>query len=427
MKRVLIITYYWPPNGGTGVFRWLKMSKYLPEHGWQPIIYTPSNPELVADDPELLKDVRPGTEVWQRPITEPFSLYKRFTGKKQEERVHTAFLSEEGRSGWKEDLALWVRSNFFVPDARVWWVRPSIAFLKERLRSQPVDAIITTGPPHSMHLIGRGLKRALGIPWVADFRDPWTGIDFYKQLKLSARADARHRRMERSVLTEADRVITVSWSCAEELSVIGGRDVDVVTNGFDPADVPVPAAVLDNEWSLVHVGSMSATRDCPGLWKALAEQCAKDPVFRARFKLRFVGPVDRSVLESVDSAGLTTHVERIGRVSHQEAMVLMQRARVLLLAINDVANSGGILTTKLFEYLSVGRPVLAVGAAGGDVARMLAAPHLVTGRTLSTVESAQLRALFEHEVLPAADIGRFGRAHLAGQVAQVLGSLVRSA
>ena len=150
MKRVLIITYYWPPNGGAGVYRWLKLSKLLPEHGWQPVIYTPENPEVVADDPGLLRDVHKDIEVIKRPITEPFNLYKRFTGRSTKEKVQVGFLNEKKQGGWKEDFALWVRSNFFIPDARVWWVSPSVKFLKRYLRENQVDAIITTGPPHSM-------------------------------------------------------------------------------------------------------------------------------------------------------------------------------------------------------------------------------------------------------------------------------------
>jgi glycosyltransferase involved in cell wall biosynthesis len=421
MKRVLIITYYWPPNGGAGVYRWLKMSKYLPEHGWTPVIYTPEDPERVADDAALLKDVRPGTEVIKRPITEPFSLYKRFTGRAQHERVQTAFLSEQAKGGWKEDLALWIRSNFFVPDARVWWVRPSIAFLRNYLRDHPVDAVVTTGPPHSMHLIGRGLKRSLGITWVADLRDPWTDIDFYQQLKLTGWADARHHRMERSVLREADRVVTVSWRWAEDLARIGGRPVDVITNGFDPEDVPSPPVQLDPRFSLVHIGSMSATRDCPGLWKALGELCRSDAAFGQRFVLRFVGPVDHAIISSVQRAGLADHVERLGRVGHEEAMREMQRARVLLLPINDTPNSMGILPGKLYEYLSVGRPVLAVGPGDGDVARVVCEPHLRIDRVPSEAQMAAVRALFEHDAeLVQQDRARYDRRSLAGAYAQLL-------
>ncbi|MEZ4739908.1 MAG: glycosyltransferase [Flavobacteriales bacterium] len=191
---------------------------------------------------------------------EPFSLYKRFTGRKQEERVQTAFLNEGGKRGWKEDLALWIRSNLFVPDARVWWVKPSVRHLTDYLKKHPVDAIITTGPPHSMHLIGLGLKRATGIPWIADLRDPWTDIDYYGQLTLTAWADRKHHRLEREVLQAADKVVTVSWSWAKDLAALGGREVEVIANGYDPADVPSPPVPVDEAWSLVHIGSMSATR-----------------------------------------------------------------------------------------------------------------------------------------------------------------------
>lgn len=421
MKRVLIISYYWPPNGGAGVYRWLKMSKYLPEYGWQPVVYTPSNPEAVADDPGLLKDVDARVEVVKRPITEPFSLYKRFTGRAQNERVQTAFLSEKGAGGWKEDLALWVRSNFFIPDARVWWVKPSIRFLKDYVKQHPVDAIISTGPPHSMHLIAQGLKQATGLPWIADFRDPWTGIDFYGQLSLSAASDREHHRMEREVLTTADRVVTVSWSWAKDLEALGAKNVAVVTNGFDRSDVPKDPVLVDDRYSLVHIGSMSATRDLPGLWKALAAIGAKDPLFRERFVLRFVGPVDHSVVESATDAGLGDRIERMGRVSHGVAMHEMQRARVLLLPINDTPNSAGILPGKLYEYLSVGRPVLAVGPAAGDVARVLGDAHTLLPRTPDANEHARIRALFDR-VAPFVGEGieKYDRRELAGAMAALL-------
>ncbi|HPF91315.1 MAG TPA: glycosyltransferase [Flavobacteriales bacterium] len=421
MKRVLIITYYWPPNGGAGVYRWLKMSKYLPEYGWQPVVYTPKDPEVVADDPELLKQVRAEVEVVKRPITEPFSLYKRFTGRAQHEKVQTAFLSEQGRGGWKEDLALWVRSNFFIPDARVWWVKPSVRYLKAYLRDHPVDAIISTGPPHSMHLIAMALKKSTGLPWIADFRDPWTGIDFYGQLSLTKWADRRHHRLEREVLTTADRVVTVSWSWAKDLEVLGAKEVEVITNGFDRDDVPKEPVPVDERFSLVHVGSMSATRDLPGLWKALAAIAADDPVFRERFVLRFVGPVDHNVVESATAAGLGAHIERLGRLSHAEAMRQMQRARVLLLPINDTPNSAGILPGKLYEYLSVGRPILAVGPRDGDVARVLGEAHLLLPREPAQADHVRIRAAFDLETgIVGEAIDRYDRKELAGSMAALL-------
>ncbi len=395
MKRVLIITYYWPPNGGAGVYRWLKLSKLLPEHGWQPVIYTPENPEVVADDPGLLRDVRSDIEVIKRPITEPFNLYKRFTGRNVKEKVQVGFLNEKKQGGWKEDFALWVRSNFFIPDARVWWVRPSVSFLKEYLRKNPVDAIISTGPPHSMHLIALALKRALGVKWIADFRDPWTYIDFYTQLKLTSWADAKHKRLEREVLREADKVVTVSWHWAEDLRKLGAPKVEVITNGYDPDDLPSPPEPVDDAYSLVHIGSLSPTRNAPELWKALKALCEEDPAFAAKFKLRFVGPVDHTIAESVEQAGLGAYLERTGRVTHEEAMRQMQRARVLLLLVNDTPNLMGILPGKLFEYISTGRPILGVGPNKGDMAKVLdSAPHAVIDRPVLAEQRDRIKDLF---------------------------------
>ena len=202
MKRVLIITYYWPPSGGSGVQRWLKMSKYLPDYDWQPVIYTTENAEYPIIDPSLEKDVPTDMEVIRRPIHEPYNFYKKFLGIKKEETVKMGFIHEkEKKKGWKVNFSLWIRGNLFIPDARCGWVKPSVKYLKEYLKEHPVDAIISTGPPHSMHLIAMKLKEELGIPWIADFRDPWTEIDYYNDLHLTRCADRKHHRLEREVLT----------------------------------------------------------------------------------------------------------------------------------------------------------------------------------------------------------------------------------
>ncbi|MBP9080087.1 MAG: glycosyltransferase [Flavobacteriales bacterium] len=422
MKRVLIITYYWPPNGGAGVYRWLKLSKLLPGHGWHPVICTPENPEVIADDPGLLKDVRSDIEVVKRPITEPFNVYKRFTGRSTKEKVQVGFLNEKKQGGWKEDFALWVRSNFFIPDARVWWVRPSVKFLKEYLKQHPVDAIITTGPPHSMHLIGLGLKRALGVKWIADFRDPWTDIDFYAQLKLTRWADARHKRLEGEVLREADRVLCVSWHWAADLEKLGAKHVEVITNGYDPDDLPTPPEPVDEAFSLVHIGSLSPSRNAPELWKALKMLCDEDPAFAAKFKLRFVGPVDHTIAESVAEAGLGAHLERTGRVTHEEAMRHMQRARALLLLVNDTPNLMGILPGKLFEYVSTGKPILGVGPVEGDVSRVLdQSPHAVIDRPGLMEQRERIKGMFTApESRPDP---RWSRAATALQVGETLDRL----
>lgn len=426
MKRVLIIAYYWPPNAGVGVYRWLKFVKYLPQFGWQPVVYTPANPELQALDEALMKDVPPEVEVIKGPITEPYAWYKRFTGRKADERLQTAFLKEDGSgSTWKENIANWLRSNFFIPDARIWWVKPSVKRLQLYLEQHPVDVIVTTGSPHSLHMIGRALKQRTGIPWVADFRDPWTNIDYYDQLKFTRWADAKQRRLEREVLTEADRVITVSWRWAEDLESLGAKHVEVITNGYDPEDLPRPPEPVDECWSLVHVGSITATRDVPELWKALAERVRDDAEFRARFVLRFVGGVDHGVIRSLESAGLMGHVERIGQVSHTAAIRHMQRARVLLLPVNDTPNVMGFLPAKVFEYLGVQRPILAVAPLGADIGKVLEGAHTLVQRNDPEMLRKAVHSLFHENVDRTASTRVYEREYLTEQLQRVLEELSR--
>lgn len=420
MKRVLIITYYWPPNGGAGVQRWLKMAKYLPARGWQPVVYTPANPEIITPDAALAAEVPPQAEVIKRPITEPYAFYKRLTGRKADEKVHLGFLNEGKKKSWREDLAVWIRGNAFIPDARVWWVKPSVRFLSRYLKQHPVDAIVSTGPPHSMHLIALGLKKRFpGLRWIADWRDPWTNIDFYDQLKLSAWADRKHHRLEREVVSAADVNVAVGWSMADELKAIGAERTEVITNGFDPDDVPSPPVPVDDACSLVHVGNMTATRDIPQLWPALAELCRTDADFGAKFRLRLVGPVDHAVLASIERAGLSPKVERIGSVDHAQAMREMARARVLLLSVNDTANAKGVLTSKVFEYLAVGRPILAFGPKDGDVARVLGEGNLLVDRERDPIDARRIKALFGRSETSALNTV-YSRTELAERMALLL-------
>ena len=373
MKRVLIITYYWPPSGGSGVQRWLKMSKYLPENGWQPVIYTTENAEYPIIDPSLEKDVAPEVEVIRRPIFEPYAFYKKFLGLKKEETVKVGFVQEEKKKkGWKESLSLWIRGNLFIPDARRWWVKPSVKYLKSYLKEHPVDAIISTGPPHSMHLIAMKLKEALGIPWVADFRDPWTEIDYYNDLHLTKWADKKQHKLEREVLTKADKVVTVGWDCAKGLGKLGNRNVRVIANGYDwEAGSICQNVPLTQEFTLTHVGVITPSRNAPQLWAALKELKEEDAEFGKKLKIRLVGQVDQSVTDNLKVEGLMDSTEIIPHIPHSEIQAVQQSSQVLLLLINNTPNAKGILTGKLYEYLASGRPILCIGPEDGDAAKVI--------------------------------------------------------
>jgi glycosyltransferase involved in cell wall biosynthesis len=379
LKRVLVITYYWPPSGGAGVQRWLKFTKYLPSFGWQPVVYTPSNPEAPVDDPSLAQDIHPDAVVVKRPIREPYELYKKFIGMDPGERINAGFLSEGEKPPKKEGLSVWIRGNLFIPDARKFWINPSVRFLKKYLRTQKVDAIVSTGPPHSMHLIALKLSRQLDIPWIADFRDPWTEIDFYDQLKLSRWADRKHKRLEKAVLQGADQVVVVGKTMAERFRIIAGIDPVVIPNGYDETDfnrgrgpdTGVSPEVSLPEFRIVHVGAMNRDRNHPAFWKALAEMRREDGDFARNLKIKLVGKLDHSVHVSISDHQLQECVEMIPSLPHDRIIPLLQSASVLYLPINDTPNARLLATGKLYEYLSAGRPILGIGPIDGDAAEIL--------------------------------------------------------
>ena len=433
MKRVLIITYYWPPSGGSGVQRWLKMSKYLPENGWQPVIYTTEDAEYPIIDTSLEKDVAPEAEVIRRPIIEPYTIYKKFLGIKEEDTVKIGFASESKKSGWKEKLSVWIRGNMFIPDARCWWVKPSVRYLKEYLKEHPVDAIISTGPPHSMHLIAMKLKAATGLPWIADFRDPWTEIDFYDELHLTPWADRKQHRLERQVLTKADKIVTIGWDCAKGLGRLGNRNVKVIQNGFDwdfdPNEEKTP---LTSDFTLTHLGVVGPARNAPVLWQALQELKNEVEGFGKALKIRFVGQVDQTVIDNLKICNLSENAEFIAHVPHDEVKQLQESSQVLLLLINNTPNAKGIVTGKLYEYLASLRPILAIGPEDGDAARILEEAQAGTTVDFEAKEKMKkvVKSLYlsysEHD-LPdntCAGVGQYSRRALAKEYADLLNKIM---
>lgn len=370
MKRLLIITYYWPPTGGSGVQRWVKFSKYLPQYGWQPVIYTPENPERLAYDESLLGDVPECAEIIRTRIVEPYGIYRRLVGRKGGQTEVNPVSG--GRKSLMQRLSLWVRGNFFIPDPRVSWVRPSVRFLKRYLREHPVDAVVTTGPPQSMHLIGLGLKKALGVRWLADFRDPWTEIFYYKHLGLGKFADSRHHRLERQVLDSADTVIAVTPYVRDDFRRRTATPVALITNGFDEDDFAgrTPARHEDR-FTIVHTGLFAADGNPLNLWDALAGKCAEDPAFAARLQIRLAGKTDAEIVEAIRSRGLGDKLVDLGYLPHDEVVAEQLGADVLILPLRREPEYAKVLPGKIFEYLASGRPVLGIGQEDGAAAEVL--------------------------------------------------------
>ena len=429
MKKVLVICYYWPPTGGAGVQRWLKFIKYLRNYGWEPVIFTPENPESPEIDLSLLKDIPENLRIIKRPIWEPYSIYKQFIGKGRKEKIQAAFLSEKKRNWFTESVSVWIRGNFFIPDARKFWIRPSVKFLDRYLAENPVDLIISTGPPHSMHIIAEKISGCRSLPWIADFRDPWTNIDFYKDLRLTARADLIHHRMEMAVLKNASAVILISRSMADDFNTLFQRHYDVITNGYDEEDIVATGSFeADKKFSIAHIGTLVQTRNPVSLWKALNELLEENhPGLREDLSIRLVGRIDFSVLESIDQYGLSEFIDNIAYLPHAEVVKIQQQSQVLLLLINNTPNAKSILTGKFFEYLAAQRPILCIGPPGGDAAAILSETNAGMISDFTDVPSLKKNILYFYDLFKRGQLNSqshsieaYSRKVLTGKLSEVM-------
>ena len=367
MKKALIITYYWPPAGGPGVQRWLKFVKYLPDFDITPIVYIPENPNYPIIDESFVSEIPEEVIIYKYPIKEPYKLASLFS-KKQAKRISSGIIKSKNQS-FLEKIMLWVRGNFFIPDARKNWVKPSVKFLSGIIEKEEIDTIITTGPPHSVHLIGHQLKQKKKFKWLADFRDPWTSIGYHKELKLTAKSKQKHKALERLVLNTADQIVVTSQTTKEEFIGISKKPISVITNGYD-SDYKGDMAKTD-DFTLSHIGSLLSERNPSVLWRVLAQLLEENEPFKQHFKLRLAGVVSEDVLKSIYDSGLESYTELLGYVSHDRAIQLQQESQVLLLVEIDSPETQGILPGKLYEYMVAKRPILAIGPKNWDANQII--------------------------------------------------------
>ncbi len=371
-KKILIITYYWPPAGGPGVQRWLKFAKYLPEFGWKPIIYTPENPSYPLLDESLMKDVPDDLEIVRTKIWEPYQLAEKLN--KSNKKFKAGQFDVGNNQSWKSKLSIWVRGNFFIPDARVFWVNPSTKFLEQYLKINNIETIVTSGPPHSMHLIGLNLKKKFpDLKWIADFRDPWTEISYYKHLKLTNRSDKKHRQLESEVFKNADITLATSYTDAENFRK-NGANAFCITNGFDETDSNPQTLQPSNsptQFTLSYIGVLEQLRNPENLWKALDNLVKTNSDFAENFNLKFVGRIDDKILEVIEKSSLKDHIQNLGYVSHDKAVDEMAKSSLLLITNFPNDSSKGIIPGKIFEYLATGKQIISFGPNEADVAKIL--------------------------------------------------------
>ncbi len=423
---MLIITYYWPPAGGPGVQRWLKFVKYLPEFEIEPIVYIPENPSYPLIDATLLEEVSEKLTVLKQPIFEPYGIAGMLS-KKQTKIISSGIISPKKKQSLLQKLLLYVRGNFFVPDARKFWIKPSVRFLKSYIEANDIETIITTGPPHSVHLIGMKLKELLGVRWFADFRDPWTTIGYHKKLKLGKRAKQKHRRLEKDVLNQSDHIIVTSFTTKKEFETLTEQPITVITNGYDTTTIP--SVSLDVDFTISHIGSLLAGRNPKMFWKAIADLIQENSAFAERLSIQLVGAVSTTVLESIRSFGLDKYLKIQGYVSHLEALELQRKAQLLLLIEIDSPETRCIIPGKLFEYMNAKRPILAFGPQGSDVAQVLQTTETGTYFTYTEYAAikAQLQAYFDAYqdktlIAEGRNIVRYSRKNLTASLATLLKS-----
>ena len=436
-RKVLIITYYWPPGGGAGVQRWLKFTKYMRDYGYEPVIYTAENPEYPTVDESLSADVPEHLTILKTRVWEPYQLYKWFTFQKKGHRINAGFLNKDKKKGLVERISVWIRGNLFIPDARRFWIKPSIRYLARYLKQHPVSLLVSTGPPHSMHLIACSVAEKMRIPWLADFRDPWTKIDFYQDLMLGYRADRKHHRLERKVLQSANAVSVVSNEMKSQFEEMGARNISVIPNGFDPDDFEAPGekkqtgSLTDQKFSLTHIGTIVPSRNPYSLWQVLSELVKENQDMANDLLVRLVGAADFSVHRSVEETNLGSWVQISDYVPHQEAVGLLKKSQVLLLLINDTPNAKGILTGKFFEYMNAGRPILAIGPKDGEADHIL--QETGTGQLIDFKDRDELKKIildyyhkYQQEQLEvrSQNIHKYSRKSLTGRMTELFTKLL---
>ena len=398
MKRVLIIVYYWPPTGGSGVQRWVKFAKHLRSFGWEPVIFTPDKPFVTERDESLLKDIPSDIEVIRHPV---FEISKYFGGAPTAP-TSSAQAKPSLFSKIKKAVGNYVRGNYFIPDPRILWLRPSVKFLTKYLQQNPVNAIVSSGPPHSLHLIAKQLKEKTGTPWVADFRDPWLEILNFHGFSTSPSVIAKHTALFKGVINTADATIAAHPSVQQSFQLQTKQPVHLITNGYDIADIQaaIPAQVENSKFNMVFVGIFYGILNSSLFWEAIQELLKENTAFSKQLTITFVGKAQQQVMDDLQKYELLPYCEFTGYVNHNIAVGYEKAADVLLLFTPSKPEFKYVIPGKVFEYMAVNKPVLCVAEGDNDSALIIKqanAGAIVSPKDKAGIKAAILKLYQAHQ------------------------------
>lgn len=376
MKKVLVIAYYFPPSGGPGVQRVLKHIKYLKDFGWEPHVLTVSNGQFPARDESLLKEIPNDVQVYRTRIFEPYDLYRLFTGKKKGEAVDVNVIKKEGqKSSFTEKIAEFIRATFFIPDARIGWFWSAVKKASEIIENEKIDAIYSSSPPYTCSIIAKKLKKKFKLPWVAGFRDPWTG--FISSPNRWFIPKAIDKRMEFNVFNQADSVecawLGIIKDALEKYPNLDKSKFHHVPNGYDSDDIPkLDLTNHKNEkFTMTYTGSMYGRRNPAALFEALEELISENKISQKDFHLRFIGRFGDEVKNMFENVTFSGSIQILEYMPHKKSIEYLLKSDSSLLIVDESKESEEIVPGKVYEYLGIGKPVFVIAPEKGAIADLI--------------------------------------------------------
>ena len=426
MRRVLFITYYFPPAGGPGVQRVMSFARHLPSFGWEPTILTVDGGLYPDRDEESLRNVPPDLIVRRARTWEPFALYNRMRGHPTTESLPIGHAGQRG-GGIMSRVARLVRANLFLPDARIGWYPAAVREGVRIAREVGVDAILTSSPPHSVHLIGRAVARRTGVPWIADFRDPWTEVFYNRDLPRVNLARSIDKRMEQSCVQSASAISTINPMVRDTLGPTA-KHAHIIPNGYEEEDFTGDVPVVDGRFQLAYVGTMSGIHESGPLFRVLGAMVRENAGFGDDLSLVFAGNIHEPARREIAEAGIEPNTTYAGFIPHADAVRLLRSATCPLFI-----GPRGLLTSKIFEYLATGRPLLALAEPGGEVDILM--PRAGERPTVDPADETAIRERVEELYTawkagtlesrpPMQGVEGFSRRGRVGQLAVALDSVV---